>query len=252
MWIDILSGGLVGFVVGATGIGGGAIMTPLLLIGYGMPVAHAIGTDLMYATGTKIAVAYSYNKHGSVDWKITCLLSAGSIPATLLVMSFWPVAPEHLTIIGSRALGCVLLATVVAIIYRPNKSISTPESMVKPTSSTKLVISGILVGILVSISSIGAGVIATVLLMYMLPHFPIIKIIGTELSHAVLLTAVAGLCHAKLGHVDWQLVGNLLIGSVPAAFIGSKFAHGNYSKILKPLILGLLSISGIRLVLIGV
>lgn len=245
MWIDIALGACVGVVIGATGIGGGAIMTPILLTGYGLPISVAVGTDLVFATLTKSISVLSYARQQSVNWHVVCALATGSLPVSLLIVMFWPGWGVEAERIAQQLLGGMLILTACFLVLRP--FIARPSQPARHHSRFRFVALGMLIGGVVTLTSVGAGVVGTVMLLLWLPHLPLPRIIGTEIAHAVVLTGVAGLGHMSLGHVDWSLAFALTVGSIPGALLGAHWAHQRWAIRLRPVLVGLISLSGLRL-----
>jgi uncharacterized protein len=225
-----LSGFAVGLLVGMTGVGGGALMTPILILLFGVHPATAVGTDLLYAAATKTGGSLVHGLARSIDWRVVRRLATGSIPATvatLAVLSHFNLNGEAAASLITLVLSIALLLTAVALIfgeplvavYRARVSEPEPE---RTAISTILV--GVALGALVSISSVGAGAIGVVALVLLYPQLPTAKIVGSDIAHAVPLTLIAGTGHWMMGSVDWHIIGSLLAGSLPGIFIGSYFA----------------------------
>jgi uncharacterized membrane protein YfcA len=251
--IAIVSGFGIGAIVGMTGVGGGSLMTPLLLSVFKLNPAVAIGTDLWFACITKTAGSASHHLSGHVEWRITALLLAGSIPASLAT-----VALMHYTGITKGwasaltfSLGIALLLTAVTVAYKQvwhavglRLERWLPENRKAPLT----VFCGLILGVLVSLSSIGAGAIGATLIMLMYPRLPSHRIVGTDIAHAVPLTLVAGIGHATLGHVDWVLLGSLLIGSIPGIWIGAQLTRKMPEKIVRTLLCLALVTAGLKVI----
>jgi len=251
--IAILSGFGIGAIVGMTGVGGGSLMTPLLLSVFKLNPAVAIGTDLWFACITKVAGSASHHMSGHVNWRITGLLLAGSIPASLAT-----VALMHQTGITKGwasaltfSLGIALLLTAVTVAYKQawhavglRLERWLPENRKAPLT----VLCGLILGVLVSLSSIGAGAIGATLIMLMYPRLPSHRIVGTDIAHAVPLTLVAGIGHATLGHVDWVLLGSLLIGSIPGIWIGAQLTRKMPEKVVRTLLCVALVTAGLKVI----
>lgn len=255
--VYILSGLAVGFIVGLTGVGGGSLMTPILLH-FGVPPTSAVGTDLLYAAVTKSGGIYVHNKKRNVDWRLTGQLALGSVPAalvTLWIMHGIGFDSEGINQFIKTALGFALIFTALAIIFK-KKLLEISHSkgfwltrMDPREQSIAAVAVGVLLGAVVTITSIGAGAIGTVALFLLFPLLPTAKLIGTEIAHAVPLTLVAGLGHAGVGNVDWALLGNLLIGSLPGIWIGSHLTHAVSDHLLRPALAIMLLLVGVKLLL---
>ena len=228
--IAILSGFVIGAIVGLTGVGGGSLMTPVLIGVFKLSPATAIGTDLWFAALTKSAGGWSHHRLGHVDRRATLLMLAGSLPATLLMIGWMhasgsrPVWDQTLTL----ALGVALLLTAVSVAYRQAWAAlgQRIERRLSPRRRDGLTVAaGALLGVLVSLSSIGAGALGATLLLLLYPRFEPQRIVGTDIAHAVPLTLVAGIGHATLGHVDWSLLMTLLVGSLPGIWLGSRLTR---------------------------
>lgn len=261
-----ISGFAVGLLVGITGVGGGSLMTPLLVFLFGFKPAVAVGTDLLYAAITKTGgVLVHHGKHKSVDWRIVGLLSVGSLPFSLLTLyaikHFMAVGKETTGII-TYSLGVALILTASALIIRAillRKSkgqIDDEHSTIQNAGrfSTRweipaTIFTGIILGILVTLSSVGAGALGTVALLFLYPRMTTVKIVGTDLAHAIPLTAVAGLGHMSLGNVDLTLLGSLLIGSLPGIWIGSHLSAKIPEYVLRPVLASVLMLIGLKFVL---
>jgi len=252
-WIAILSGFGVGAIVGMTGVGGGSLMTPLLLTVFRLNPAVAIGTDLWFAAITKSAGSLAHHDAGHVDWRITRWLLAGSIPASLAT-----IALMHSTGITKTwasaltfSLGIALLLTAVTVAYKQVwQAIGLrlerwlPES--RKTSLT--VLCGLILGVLVSLSSIGAGAIGATMIMLLYPRLGSHRIVGTDIAHAVPLTLVAGIGHATLGHVDWLLLGALLFGSIPGIWLGARLTRRMPERLVRALLCLSLVTAGLKVI----
>jgi uncharacterized protein len=222
----VISGFAVGAIVGMTGVGGGSLMTPLLIGVFKLNPAVAIGTDLWFAALTKSGGAWAHHRHGHVDYRVAGLLLLGSLPATLVT-----IALMHFTGLTKGwaasltfALGIALLLTAVAVAYRQawvNVGLRLERWLPPSRKPWLTVAAGVLLGVLVSLSSIGAGAIGATLLLVLYPRLSAHKVVGTDIAHAVPLTLVAGIGHATLGHIDWQLLLALLVGSLPGIWLGA-------------------------------
>jgi uncharacterized membrane protein YfcA len=257
-WLFTVSGFLVGLIVGVTGVGGGSLMTPLLVLFFGVSPATAVGTDLLYASLTKSLGGWVHSRNGSVDWKIVGLLSLGSLPAALLTIAlfkFLQLDEKTLKGLVTGVLSVALLLTATALLLKDwiKKVAQREDGSVYELHQHHLpaatIVTGAVVGVLVTISSIGAGVLGTVALLFLYPRLTTVKVVGTDIAHAVPLTAVAGLGHLALGTVDLVLLGSLLLGSLPGIYIGSHLSSKVPEKVLRPILAVMLLIIGTRLVL---
>ena len=222
-----LSGFAVGLLVGMTGVGGGALMTPILIMLFGVHPATAVGTDLLYAAATKTGGSLVHGFARSIDWRVVGRLATGSIPATILTLA----ALSHFNLSGDAARNLITLVLSVALfatafvlvfgtsivaIYRARVAELDPHR-----TAVSTIVVGAVLGCLVSISSVGAGALGVIALVMLYPQMPMARIVGSDIAHAVPLTLIAGLGHWMMGSVDWHLMGSLLAGSLPGIFIGS-------------------------------
>jgi uncharacterized protein len=225
--VYVASGFGVGLLVGMTGVGGGSLMTPLLILLFGIHPATAVGTDLLYAAATKTGGSFVHNWARNIHWRAVLRLAAGSIPASIatLLFLFWLDLPMGtLRSLINSVLSFALLLTATALIFRKlviDKLRTRMERLDDTTVARATVLLGVALGILVSISSVGAGAIGVTALLLLYPQLPMARIVGSDIAHAVPLTLVAGIGHWIMGSTDWQLLGVLLLGSLPGIVIGS-------------------------------
>lgn len=247
-----LSGFAVGALVGMTGVGGGSLMTPLLVLLFGFTPAVAVGTDLLFAAITKMGGIWAHGRRGSIEWKVVARLASGSIPAalaTLVLLSYLDVKQMNSFIIP--LMGVALLLTALALIFKSQlMKFSKPESLKRDERwlVPMTVTLGVALGFLVTLTSIGAGALGVVALFLLYPLIPTVKIVGTDIAHAVPLTLVAGLGHLHMGNVDFVLLGSLLLGSLPGIYLGSHLSVKIPEKILRMVLASLLVIIGIKFV----
>lgn len=216
----------MGFLVGLTGVGGGSLMTPILLLIYNIKPAVAVGTDLLYASITKSVGIFAHGKLGNIDWTIVKRLALGSVPASMLTL--WALHSMDLqsgSVVATIKfwLGVALIVTSVAVLLR-NKLmalVSKDEWIPARYVPGATVVLGIVLGALVTLTSVGAGALGVTALILLYPKEKITTIVGSDIAHAVPLTLVAGLGHASLGTIDYHLLGTLLIGSIPGIYLGS-------------------------------
>lgn len=251
----IVAGLLVGFIVGMTGVGGGSLMTPILLW-FGINPATAVGTDLLYAAITKAGGIYVHQKNRNIDWSITGWLTLGSVPAaavTLWLLSTLDTDTEAMNTIIRQALGFVLLLTALAILFKQqlltfaHKHAGDHYHLSGPSLNALTVATGVLLGIMVTLTSIGAGALGTVALFLLYPFLATKRLVGTEIAHAVPLTLVAGLGHAGMGNMDWALLGYLLMGSLPGIYLGSHLSGRIPDQLLRPCLATMLALIGYKL-----
>ena len=225
--VYVASGFGVGVLVGMTGVGGGSLMTPLLILLFGIHPATAVGTDLLYAAATKTGGSVVHNWARSIHWRAVLRLAAGSIPASIVTLAFlaWLDLPTGaLRSLINSVLSVALLLTALSLIFRKlviDKLRARMERYDDAAIARATVALGVVLGVLVSISSVGAGAIGVTALLLLYPQLPMARIVGSDIAHAVPLTLVAGIGHWIMGSTDWQLLGVLLIGSLPGIIIGS-------------------------------
>ena len=243
----------VGAIVGMTGVGGGSLMTPLLLSVFRLSPAVAIGTDLWFAAITKTAGAVSHHRAGHVDWRLTGLLLAGSIPAALGTIALMHMTGLTKAWAGTLtfSLGIALLLTAIVVAYRKawHRVGLRLEGLIPPSHKPALtVLCGLILGILVSLSSIGAGAIGATLIMLLYPRLEAHRVVGTDIAHAVPLTLVAGIGYATLGHVDWQLLLSLLLGSIPGIWLGAQLTRTMPERLVRALLCVSLVAAGLKVI----
>ena len=248
----IFSGFLVGLLVGLTGVGGGSLMTPLLVLVFKFPTAVAIGTDLLYASITKSAGVISHSRLGNIEWKIVKHLMLGSIPASFLMTYYLKgidlYAYENVKIINF-SLGIALVLTSIAVILQPLISKKSVRQKTRSSRNTTIltILLGLSLGVLVTLTSVGAGAMGVTALLLLYPAMSIKKIVGTDIAHAVPLTLFAGLGHLNLGTVDGYLLLSLLIGSIPGISLGSSLSAKIDEKWLRYILAIVLLAVGIQL-----
>ena len=254
------SGLLVGALVGLTGVGGGSLMTPLLVLLFHIHPATAVGTDLLYASITKGFGTVIHGLKSTINWLVVGLLGLGSIPATLATL----YALHHfgksatLSSLITHVLGYALFVTAALLLLRgvirrlAEKRFEKAEAEHKPLHTGRrailTVLTGIVLGFLVSLSSVGAGALGVTALILLYPQLPTVKIIGSDIAHAVPLTFLAGMGYFFIGNVDLSLLISLLVGSIPGIIIGSMFAAKVPEKVLRGLLAAVLTLVGFKLV----
>ncbi|WP_298264557.1 sulfite exporter TauE/SafE family protein [Acidocella sp.] len=250
-----LSGLLVGFLVGMTGVGGGSLMTPLLIMVFGFHPTTAVGTDLLFAAVTKTVGATIHSAGKTVEWRIVRRLAVGSVPATILcliLIAHFGIASKSVTSMVSLTLGVALLLSAIALLFRdiiitwingrfPEAGLNSPAWLT--------VLVGAILGVLVSLSSVGAGALGTVALVILYPRLPVVRIVGSDIAHAVPLTLLAGLGHWYLGNINFPLLESLLVGSIPGIIAGSYLARFANDRILKTCLGAILAVVGSRMLL---
>lgn len=227
-----LAGALTGFVVGLTGVGGGALMTPILLIFFGVSPTTAIATDLWFAAITKLVGARVHHTNGNVDWQVAKRLWLGSLPMALLIVVIVSLGAQVAKVDWlTKAIGFVVLITAIGLLIAPKlvayargRRIGQPERF-KAVQPALTVVSGGVLGLCVALTSVGAGALGSVMLLYlyplrMTPH----RLVATDILHAIPLAVVAGLGYLFAGMVDWWMLASLLVGSIPTVLLGSLLA----------------------------
>jgi len=253
-WAYTIAGLFVGFLVGLTGVGGGSLMTPLLIFLFGVAPATAVGTDLLFAAITKASGIWAHARRQTIQWSVAGLMALGSIPtamATILLLGHLHERGIHVETLITSALGVALILTAVAILWKSRMhAFSEALEQSFPAWSRwrrgATIASGVLLGFLVPISSIGAGALGAAMLFLLYPRLPTTRVVGTDLAHAVPLTAVAGLGHAQLGTVDYVLLINLLIGSLPGIYLGSHVGSIIPERIMRPILASMLILIGVK------
>jgi uncharacterized membrane protein YfcA len=240
-------------VVGLTGVGGGALMTPLLILLFGIHPSTAVGTDLLYAGVTKTAGTVVHNLGKTVDWKIVGRLAAGSIPATVLIVLMFYLLGMQGKFTGAviqTSIGAIVLVTALALIFRTQivRYYGHHVRKLSPATTRNLtVLIGFILGVMVSLTSVGAGVIGVTALIMLYPDLPTPRIVGSDIAHAVPLALIAGSGYMIAGAVDFAVMGSLLIGSIPGIVIGSLFVPRMYDLALRLLLAAVLIFAGSKL-----
>jgi uncharacterized membrane protein YfcA len=247
-------GFLVGLVVGLTGVGGGSLMTPLLVLLFHIHPTQAVGTDLLYAAATKSVGTLVHNVSRTVDWRIVRRLAYGSVPATaltLMVLSHLGPASPPVQHVITFSLGVALLLTAVSILFRGLIRDGIGRRYGDPSDRLATILtiaSGVTLGVLVSLSSVGAGALGVTVLILLYPRLSLATIVGSDIAHAVPLTLLAGLGHWQMGDVDFHLLGRLLIGSIPGILLGSYLSPRLPERGLRPVLAIVLILVGGKLV----
>jgi len=254
-----LSGLFVGMLVGVTGVGGGSLMTPLLVILFGVHPTTAVGTDLLYAAITKSAGTAVHGANKTINWAIVRLLAAGSVPAALITLVMLAgVDRKSMASVSliTYALGWMLFLTAFLLIFR-NQIVARVISLRKdkpPVSQTTVrvltVVLGVVLGTLVTLTSVGAGALGVTILLILYPRLQIRDIVGSDIVHAVPLTLVGGIGYWMIGEIDWSMLISLLVGSVPGIIIGSHFAPRMPDRVIRPILAVTLALVALKLVLL--
>lgn len=251
--IFVFSGFCIGALVGMTGIGGGSLMTPLLILLFGIHPATAVGTDLLFAASTKTVGTLVHGAGRTIDWRLVSLLATGSVPATaatLTVLATFEANGTELPQLVTLTLASVLLLTSTFLLCTNSVRAKYAERISRlDQRSVRLltVILGLVMGILVTLTSVGAGAIGVTVLLLLYPKIPMARIVGSDIAHAVPLTLLAGIGHWLLGSVDWSLLTTLLVGSIPGVVIGSYFVGKLPEGVVRTALAVVLLVVAIRL-----
>lgn len=253
----IVSGLIVGFVVGVTGVGGGSLMTPLLVLLFGIQPSVAIGTDLLYAAATKTIGTFVHGFGGTIDWRVTATLAAGSVPTSLAMVALLyrfggsPIGANSDSLL-THFLGFALLLTAVAMLARKRiqaYAASRPNRLSSSKRTALTVLTGILLGVFVSLTSVGAGALGIIALLLLYPDLPTSRLVGSDIAHAVPLALLAGLGHWAVGSILPGTLGLLLIGSIPGIIVGSLLSPRLPDQWLRLALAAVLTLVGGRLAL---
>jgi uncharacterized protein len=255
---QLISGFAVGMLVGMTGVGGGSLMTPVLILLFGIHPVAAVGTDLLYAAATKSVGTLLYGLRGTIDWRIVARLAAGSLPLTALTLFLLSQHDFNGADAGgviNAMLGLALFATATALICRRGfiTFYARHVGELDECRTRALTVAiGAVLGVLVSISSVGAGAIGVTALSLLYPRLPVVQIVAIDIAHAVPLTLAAGAGHWLMGSIHWTLLGTLLLGSLPGIALGSHVASRVPDAVMRFALALTLFIVGGRLLALGV
>ena len=255
----IFAGFFVGLIVGLTGVGGGSLMTPILIFFFDVKPYLAIGTDLLFAAFTKMGGTVKLARARIINWRVVLHLSAGSIPAALITLLLLKkLGPASTAVQGlmTTTLGAALLLTAAATLYKALRGKAAPHALARgqeaqattPRHWSLPLLFGALIGTLVTLTSVGAGAIGVTVLMILYPMLPLPRIVAADIAYAVPLTLVAGLGHASLGSVDWPLLTKLLLGSLPGIWVGSHLMSRIPERLIRSLLSVLLAYAGMKLI----
>jgi uncharacterized membrane protein YfcA len=251
--LHAISGFCVGLLVGMTGVGGGSLMTPLLILLFGIHPTTAVGTDLLFAASTKTVGTIVHAAARTIDWPIVGLLAIGSVPATiasLVVLSFFDIGGAAAQHAVSLTLGGLLLVTALFLIAGKSVRERYADSLGdlgSRTAATATIVLGLVMGVLVTTTSVGAGAIGVTVLLFLYPKMPPGRIVGSDIAHAVPLTLLAGAGHWYLGTIDWRLLLTLLIGSLPGIIVGSYLSSRARDAVVRFALAAVLVVVGVRL-----
>ena len=255
----VFAGFFVGAIVGLTGVGGGSLMTPILIFFFGIKPYLAVGTDLLFAAFTKMGGTLKLARAKSIDWPVVLNLSAGSIPASLITLYLlhnMGATSIQVQKVMTLTLGAALLLTAAATLYKVLRGKIAPTTVAKgqeaaaarPRHWSLPLLFGAVIGTLVTLTSVGAGAIGVTVLMILYPKLPLSRIVAADIAYAVPLTLVAGFGHASLGSVDWSMLACLLAGSLPGIWVGSHLMSKTPERVIRSLLSVLLAYAGLKLI----
>jgi len=249
----VVSGFAVGFLVGMTGVGGGSLMTPLLILLFHVHPVTAVGTDLIYASVTKTGGSLVHGFNRTIDWRIVRRLALGSLPASLLTLTIlWLLKIDQAaySALVTKVLGVALIATAAALLMR-RRLLATYSKRIGILSDEQTraytIVTGVVLGVLVTVSSVGAGALGVTALLLLYPELPVVRIAGSDIAHAVPLTLIAGMGHVVTGGVDMTVLVSLLCGSLPGIMLASLFAPRLPDRALRIVLAVTLTVVAIRL-----
>lgn len=255
-WKLVLSGIATGLLVGLTGVGGGALMTPILLLLFGVAPLAAVGTDLWFAAITKLFATPVHQRHGLIDWQVVKRLWTGSLTAsaaTVAWLRFNPIAEESMGGLKA-AVALTVMVTAIAMLFQRQlhgmgrRWRTTEGEGFKAAQGPLTIAAGAFLGILVTMTSVGAGALGAVFLVYLYPlRLTPPRLIATDIVHAIPLALFAGVGHLIIGNVDGALLGNLLLGSVPAVIVGALLSARMPHPILRLVLVAVLFTVGLKL-----
>ncbi len=257
----IFAGFAVGLIVGLTGVGGGSLMTPILIFFFGVKPYLAVGTDLLFAAFTKLGGTVNLARQRLVPWRVVAQLSAGSLPAAVLtlgVLHRLGPASERVQSLMTDTLGVALLLTAAAMLFKAVRGKQQPRHLrddeIAQASRARhpwlVALFGAVIGALVTLTSVGAGAIGVSVLLLLFPLLPLPRIVAADIAYAVPLTLVAGLGHASLGSVDWPLLAKLLAGSLPGIWLGTRLMRHTPERLVRSLLSLLLAYAGTKLIVL--
>lgn len=254
--LEVLAGAITGLIVGLTGVGGGALMTPILLLFFGMAPLAAVGTDLWFAAITKLFATKIHYGHGLIDWQVAKRLWMGSLSAsalTLIWMKWHPIDDSSVELLKIIIAVAVIVTAIGLVFQRDLHALgrhfrTTDGEQFKSVQAPLTVLAGAMLGVLVTLTSVGAGALGVVFLAYLYPlRLTTSRLIATDIVHAIPLAMFAGLGHLLIGNVDFRLLGNLLLGSIPMVMIGAMLSARLPQGLLRNLLAIVLLAIGLKL-----
>jgi uncharacterized membrane protein YfcA len=256
-WELVLIGLVVGFIVGLTGVGGASIMTPMLVLVLKVNPLVAVGSDLLYSVPTKLYGAYLHNRQGTVNWKITVALLWGGVPAALVGvgMLYWLRTHYDIKLITAwtrHGIGFALFIAAAVMLIRPFiKAVPVVSKEAFEWSGRRqafVIAIGAVVGLIVTVTSIGSGSVTLPLIALALPSVGLAELVGSDIAYAAFLIPTAAAGRWTMGDVNLLLVANLLIGSLPGIYLGSKLCGKLQTRWLRPAVALTLVFVGTRLI----
>lgn len=246
------SGFVVGMLIGMTGVGGGSLMTPLLILLFGIPPAAAVGTDLLFAAATKAVGTVVHARSRTVEWGIVGRMMAGSVPLaalTLMALHELDLRAETASRVITPVLAVATLSTAVLLLAQDwlAARVATADGAPLTERPALTTLAGAVLGVLVPVSSVGAGALGVPALVLLYPRLPLARIVGSDIAHAIPLTLVSGLAYWVMGAVNWGLLGALLCGSVPGIVLGSLLSTRVPRRVLRSVLAAVLALASIKL-----
>lgn len=244
----------VGILVGMTGVGGGSLMTPLLILLFGIHPAAAVGTDLLFAAATKSVGTLVHARAQTVAWGVVLRMMAGSVPmaaVTLMVLHGLDVQAAGASRVITPLLAVATLVTAIMLVLQDRvtaragtgRRATWVAAHLKPLTAA----AGAVLGVLVPMSSVGAGALGVPALTLLYPRLPLPRIVGSDIAHAIPLTLVSGGAYWWMGAVDWALLGSLLCGSAPGIVLGSLLASRVPARLLRYVLAATLAVASVKL-----
>jgi uncharacterized membrane protein YfcA len=239
------AGALIGFLIGLTGMGGGSLTTPFLILFMHVRPVLAVGTDLVYASITKLVGTGTHLRQRTVDLRVGAYVIAGAVPAALAGVFTVNAFGVHGDAFVRKMLGFVLVLVALSVIVRQFLKAAERQHRHRPWVTVAV---GAVVGYLVGVTSVGSGTLMMAVLLFAYRVLPSDKLVGTDIFYGFVISAVAGIAHIGAGHVEWNIVASLLIGSIPGVWLGSKVSVRAPERVLRPLLAGVLLLSGLKMI----
>ena len=277
MYMDFrysLAGLFVGILIGLTGMGGGSLLAPILILFFHVPPVWAVSTDLAYSTVTKAVGSIFHIREKHVNFKVAFWLACGSVPATFISVLLVQYVRKHyghfINGFIIQAIGCVLILVAVLLFFRPyilrfseKRSLETQKqealsSKVVATVNAKpwerfyrpllTVLIGAFVGFLVGLTSVGSGTLVIVSIVMLYPKLTAKELVGTDIFQGFMLVASGAIAYFFVGTINWTITGLLLIGSLPGVIIGSQLSKYIPNRFMRPVLAVVLAVSGFKLI----